>query len=146
MEAPAEDQHLLLPDRDVADPEVTILVPALNEEGTIGAFVDWCQQGIAESGAAVEILIVDSSTDRTAEIARSKVPVICVPGARRLMRASPSKREIATGDRTRRGPDRASARTGRVLEPYRAPGARVGLRAIGRARALRRTQGVPGVR
>ena len=62
---------LLLPPDDVADPEVTILVPALNEEITIGRFVDWCRQGIAASGARVEILIVDSSADRTAEIAQA---------------------------------------------------------------------------
>ena len=64
--------HLLVPDEDVTDPEVTILVPALNEELTIGRFIDWCKQGIAASGSAVEILIVDSSTDKTAEIAVAK--------------------------------------------------------------------------
>src|SRR5262249_29658172 len=66
------DVHLLLPPSDVADPEVTILVPALDEEITIGRFVDWCQEGIKASGAQVEILIVDSSTDRTPEIALAK--------------------------------------------------------------------------
>jgi len=71
MNSPTDNTHLLLPPEDVADPEVTILVPALNEEITIGRFVDWCRQGIAASGARVEILIVDSSTDRTAEIAQS---------------------------------------------------------------------------
>src|SRR5690349_1753616 len=65
------DIHLLTPSDDLADPEVTILVPALNEEITIGRFVAWCRQGIAASGARVEILIVDSSTDRTAEIAQA---------------------------------------------------------------------------
>jgi len=70
MHAP-DDVRLLVPAADVADPEVTILVPALNEELTIGGFVDWCRQGIAASGARVEILIVDSSTDRTADIAQA---------------------------------------------------------------------------
>ena len=63
--------RLLTPPDDVADPEVTILVPALNEEITIGRFVAWCREGIAASGARVEILIVDSSTDRTPEIAQA---------------------------------------------------------------------------
>ena len=67
----ADETHLLIPSEDVADPEVTVLVPALNEEITIGRFVDWCRQGIAASGARVEILIVDSSADRTAEIAQA---------------------------------------------------------------------------
>jgi glycosyltransferase involved in cell wall biosynthesis len=64
--------RLLLPGRDVADPLVTILVPTLNEERTVGTFMDWCNEGIAKSGLAVEVLIADSSTDRTAEIALSK--------------------------------------------------------------------------
>jgi glycosyltransferase involved in cell wall biosynthesis len=63
---------LLVPADDVDNPEVTILIPALNEEVTIGRFVDWCQEGIKASGAKVEILIVDSSTDRTTDIALSK--------------------------------------------------------------------------
>jgi glycosyltransferase involved in cell wall biosynthesis len=71
MNATSTDTRLLTPLDDVADPEVTNLVPALNEEITIGRFVDWCRQGIAASGACVEILIVDSSTDRTAEIAQA---------------------------------------------------------------------------
>jgi glycosyltransferase involved in cell wall biosynthesis len=75
VEGPAasiSDVRLLVPTIDVDDPEVTILVPALNEEITIGRFVDWCQEGIKASGARTEILIVDSSTDRTSEIALSK--------------------------------------------------------------------------
>jgi glycosyltransferase involved in cell wall biosynthesis len=48
---------------------LTLLVPAMNEEITVGEFVDWCLQGIRESGYPGEVLIVDSSSDRTAEIA-----------------------------------------------------------------------------
>jgi len=70
MNSPPERTELLTPANDVVDPEVTILVPALNEELTIGRFVDWCLQGIAASGTRVEILIVDSSSDRTAQIAQ----------------------------------------------------------------------------
>ena len=40
---------LLIPDDDVADPEVSIFVPAVNEELTISEFVDWCQQGLADA-------------------------------------------------------------------------------------------------
>jgi glycosyltransferase involved in cell wall biosynthesis len=64
--------ELLLPATDVADPEVTILVPALDEELTIAQFIDWCREGISAAAGAVEILIVDSSTDRTAEIALAR--------------------------------------------------------------------------
>jgi len=71
MTAFPDDIHLLIPPGDVADPEITILVPALNEELTIGGFVAWCREGIAASGARIEILIVDSSTDGTPQIAQA---------------------------------------------------------------------------
>jgi hypothetical protein len=51
-------------------PLVSICVPCLNEELTIGEFVDWCRQGLAEAGVTGEIVIVDSSTDRSPEIAQ----------------------------------------------------------------------------
>ena len=61
--------RLLVPDEDVADPEVSIVIPALNEERTVGDFVDWCREGLASAGVKGEVLIVDSSTDHTTEIA-----------------------------------------------------------------------------
>jgi glycosyltransferase involved in cell wall biosynthesis len=68
---PAEggDVTLLVPQEDVADPELSIVIPALNEELTVGEFVDWCKEGLEQAGIAGEVLIVDSSGDRTAEIA-----------------------------------------------------------------------------
>jgi glycosyltransferase involved in cell wall biosynthesis len=65
----ADEVRLILPAEDAAAPELSIVIPALNEEITIGMFVDWCKQGIAAVGVEAEILIIDSSTDRTAEIA-----------------------------------------------------------------------------
>jgi glycosyltransferase involved in cell wall biosynthesis len=70
MAAPnRSDVQLLLPKDDVDDPELTILIPAMNEQLTVADFVAWCHEGIREAGVVGEILIVDSSTDRTAEIA-----------------------------------------------------------------------------
>lgn len=63
------DSSLIAPATDVGEPELSIVIPALNEELTIGKFVEWCKEGLARAGVAGEILIVDSSTDRTAEIA-----------------------------------------------------------------------------
>ncbi len=53
-------------------PIVSIVVPALNEELTIGEFVDWCHEGLRRANVDGEILIIDSSADRTAEVAESK--------------------------------------------------------------------------
>ena len=61
--------RLLVPRNDVAEPELSIVIPALNEEITVGDFVEWCHEGLAAAGVAGEIVIVDSSADRTSEIA-----------------------------------------------------------------------------
>ena len=61
--------ELFIPTDDVSRPEVSIVIPAVNEELTISDFVDWCMQGLTEAGVQGEVLIVDSSTDRTAQIA-----------------------------------------------------------------------------
>jgi glycosyltransferase involved in cell wall biosynthesis len=62
--------ELFVPSDEIdATPEVSIVIPAMNEEITMGEFVAWCKEGLAAAGAHGEILIVDSSTDRTAEIA-----------------------------------------------------------------------------
>ena len=57
--------ELLVPDSDVSDPELSIVVPALNEALTIGDFVEWCKEGLDQAGIVGEILIVDSSDDDT---------------------------------------------------------------------------------
>jgi hypothetical protein len=44
------------------------VVPALNEEITVGEFVDWCKEGLERAGVRGQILIIDSSTDNTPQI------------------------------------------------------------------------------
>ncbi|MDP8998981.1 MAG: glycosyltransferase family 2 protein [Myxococcota bacterium] len=64
--------ELLVPEDDTQNPQFSIVVPSLNEQLTIGDFVDWCKEGLRKAGVTGEILIVDSSTDRTSEIALSR--------------------------------------------------------------------------
>jgi glycosyltransferase involved in cell wall biosynthesis len=60
--------------------EVSIVVPCLNEELTVGEFVDWCHEGLAEAGVSGEVLIVDSSRDRSPLIAAAHgARVLSVP-------------------------------------------------------------------
>ncbi|MBM3736293.1 MAG: glycosyltransferase family 2 protein [Acidobacteria bacterium] len=61
--------QLLIPEQDVADPELSIVIPAMNERITIAQFVEWCKEGLAKAGVAGEILIVDSSSDETPAVA-----------------------------------------------------------------------------
>ncbi len=63
---------LLVPPGEVGVPELSIVIPALNEEITIGQFVDWCMEGLRRAEVCGEVLIVDSSTDATVDIALSK--------------------------------------------------------------------------
>ena len=70
--APGRDLELLVPVNDVAEPELSIVIPALNEGLTISQFVDWCMQGLQRANVKGEVLIIDSSTDATAEIAVAK--------------------------------------------------------------------------
>jgi glycosyltransferase involved in cell wall biosynthesis len=79
--------ELMLPADDVADPELSIVIPALNEQLTIADFIDWCKEGLAKAGVVGEILIVDSSTDRTREIALSKGARVLATPKRGLGRA-----------------------------------------------------------
>ena len=64
-----DDCTLIVPATDVQNPELSIVIPALDEGLTIGAFVDWCKEGIFSAGIRAEILIIDSSKDNTPEIA-----------------------------------------------------------------------------
>ena len=66
----SQEFELLIPDHDVDDPELSIVIPSLNEELTITEFVSWCLAGLADAGVRGEILIIDSSTDGTPKLAR----------------------------------------------------------------------------
>jgi Glycosyl transferase family 2 len=61
-------EHLLPRGAEPGPIEVSIVVPSLNEEITVGEFVDWCKEGLERAGVRGQILIVDSSTDKTPEI------------------------------------------------------------------------------
>ncbi|MDD1730179.1 MAG: glycosyltransferase family 2 protein [Methanospirillum sp.] len=51
------------------NPDVSVVVPALNEEKTIGACIERIKEGCTSAGLSYEIIIADSSTDRTPIIA-----------------------------------------------------------------------------
>jgi len=63
------DVELRIPKIDVENPEISIVIPTLNEKINIAEFISWVNTGLAELPVSGEILIVDSSTDETAEIA-----------------------------------------------------------------------------
>jgi len=62
--------ELLIPELDQSDPDISVVVPALNESVNIREFVSWAIEGINAVGVSGEVLIVDSSVDDTATLAR----------------------------------------------------------------------------
>lgn len=64
-------------------PQISVILPCLNEEATVAATIRRAQEGIKNSGLIGEIIVVDNgSSDRSAEIARSS-------GARVVSEARP---------------------------------------------------------
>jgi glycosyltransferase involved in cell wall biosynthesis len=69
MDRSLSTAHLPSPPRESPTPEVSIIVPARNEEASLGA----CLESLTvQTGVAFEIIVIDdASTDRTSEIAKS---------------------------------------------------------------------------
>lgn len=61
-------EHLVPEGALLESVDLSIVVPALNEEITVGEFVEWCKEGLLKAGVSGQILIVDSSTDNTPNI------------------------------------------------------------------------------
>jgi glycosyltransferase involved in cell wall biosynthesis len=54
----------------VAPPQISVVIPCLNEEDAVGAVVDQAFEGIHRSGRTGEVIVVDNaSTDRSADVA-----------------------------------------------------------------------------
>jgi glycosyltransferase involved in cell wall biosynthesis len=49
---------------------VSVVVPTKNEEVTISTFLEWCFEGFSNCNVDGEVILMDSSSDMTAEIAR----------------------------------------------------------------------------
>jgi glycosyltransferase involved in cell wall biosynthesis len=66
--APDRVEHLLPKNGSVGEVDLSIVIPAMNEEITVGEFMEWCKEGLSRAGVTGQILIVDSSTDNTPRI------------------------------------------------------------------------------
>ena len=79
---------------------VSIIIPALNEEDTVGKVIDEIpKEDLQRKGYRVEILVIDNnSTDRTAEIAREKGAKVILEPAKGKGRAIRTAFESVSGD------------------------------------------------
>jgi glycosyltransferase involved in cell wall biosynthesis len=60
-----------------AAPEISVVIPCLNEEEAVGAVIDQAWEGIDASGRPGEVIVVDNaSTDRSAEVAAAHGAIV----------------------------------------------------------------------
>ena len=79
------------------NPEVSVVIPALNEEKTIGVCIERIKEGCESAGISYEIIIADSSTDQTPVIASAMGARVIHPGNRGYGNAYLAGFEYATG-------------------------------------------------
>jgi len=60
-------------------PVLSVVMPTMNEEEGIAMCLDWIEEAILELGLPTEIIVSDSSTDRTPEIARERGAIVVEP-------------------------------------------------------------------
>ena len=85
-------------------PDISVVVPTMNEEVTALRFIQWCNEGFVKIGMSGEIIFLDSSSDSTTKIALdSGVRVVNSPerglgNAYRTGKGIPKGRYIILGD------------------------------------------------
>jgi glycosyltransferase involved in cell wall biosynthesis len=74
--------ELLVPADSNQTPQLSVVMPTLNEEAGIRTCIDWIKTAIEELQVPAEIIISDSSTDRTPAIARDMGAIVVKPDKR----------------------------------------------------------------
>jgi glycosyltransferase involved in cell wall biosynthesis len=75
--ASARDQALGAREALPSPPQISVVIPCLNEEEAVGKVVDHAKEGIRLSGRTGEVIVVDNgSTDRSAEVAATHGAVV----------------------------------------------------------------------
>ncbi|HDS45374.1 MAG TPA: glycosyltransferase [Methanomicrobia archaeon] len=79
-------------------PDVSVVMPSLDEEGTIGACIEKVKRVFTEQHIDGEIIIADNSSDRTPEIARALGAIVITPEQRGYGNAYRAGLAHATGE------------------------------------------------
>jgi hypothetical protein len=74
---PIED--LLVGAESEVRPTLSVVMPTMNEEEGIETCLDWIEDAVLELGVPTEIIVSDSSTDRTPDIARQRGAIVVEP-------------------------------------------------------------------
>jgi glycosyltransferase involved in cell wall biosynthesis len=79
-------------------PEISVVLPCLNEEEAVGGVIDQAFEGIELSGRSGEVILVDNgSADRSAEIAAERGAIVVREGQRGYGNAYLAGLEVARG-------------------------------------------------
>ena len=81
-------------------PEVSVVMPSLNEEGTIGGCIEKIKKVFNENHIDGEIIVADNSTDKTPEIAKSLGAIVITPEKKGYGNAYLAALSYAKGDFT----------------------------------------------
>ncbi|WP_434530769.1 glycosyltransferase family 2 protein [Haloarcula sp. NS06] len=76
--ASTADEFLVTPESEVR-PVLSVVMPTLNEEKGIVECIDWIKTAISELRVPTEIIVSDSSTDATPELARERGATVVTP-------------------------------------------------------------------
>jgi len=74
-----ESLGILVPQTSNLRPRISVIIPTLNEEEGIGECIENIKTGLREAGMTGEVIVSDSSTDHTPQIARDRGARIVVP-------------------------------------------------------------------
>src|SRR5262244_296404 len=92
---------MFMADKSATKPQVSVIVPARNEEASLGACLESL---VSQSGVEFEIIVVnDHSTDRTAEIARAFARVRVIEAGELPAGWTGKNNAVACGAREARG-------------------------------------------
>lgn len=79
IEETAENSDIIKYRNSDETPDISIILPTRNDEGSVSECIDRAVSAAKELGMTVEIIVSDSSKDRTPEIAAEKGAIVVAP-------------------------------------------------------------------
>jgi glycosyltransferase involved in cell wall biosynthesis len=96
---PDPEDALLASAKVAQSPEISVIIPCLNEEEAVGKVVDQAFEGIRRSGRTGEVIVVDNgSSDASPQIARARGAIVVSETRRGYGSAYLAGLDVARGD------------------------------------------------
>lgn len=68
----------------MGQPLVSVIIPCMNEEKTLGSCIEKAWQALKREGLEGEIIVSDNSTDSSGDIAKSLGATVIIPQKKRV--------------------------------------------------------------